>query len=95
MKCCKNILESWNSCFFSNESSGTVHNGPPSKVIISPNFSFDLSAKVRNSPFFTREFGYVITKTSNFYPIGIPQGVKDINITAIGRDGKAVSHEVK
>jgi len=29
------------------------------------------------------------------HSIGIPQGVKDVTITAIGRDGKAASYEVK
>jgi hypothetical protein len=46
----------------SNRSSGTVQCPPPSKVIISPNFSFDLSARVQNTPFLTGEFGNVITK---------------------------------
>jgi len=68
---------------------------PTTKSILSPNFGYDLSARVRSIPLFTREFGYVITKTSNFYSIGIPQGMKDVTVTAIGRDGQTVSYEVK
>jgi len=30
-----------------------------------------------------------------FHSIGIPQGMKDVTITAIGRDGQTVSYEVK
>jgi hypothetical protein len=65
------------------------------RVITSPNFSCDLSARVRNRPFSTREFGDVITKLSTLHSIGIPQGTKDVTITAIGRDGQTVLCEVK
>jgi hypothetical protein len=32
---------------------------------------------------------------STLHSIGIPQGMKDVTITAIGRDGQTVSYEVK
>ena len=60
-------------------------------MIISPSFSYDLSAGARSTPLFSLEFGDVITKTGHCYSIGIPQGVKDVTITAIGRDGQTVT----
>jgi len=32
---------------------------------------------------------------STLHSIGIPQGMKDVTITAIGRDGQTVSYEIK